>query len=158
MDKDWLFSIGEYICDVRTAAVLVKDNKLLVQRDRNGTEYALPGGHLKIGETLEEALIREAMEEMGVGIKCERLLWSEECFWEWNGKQAHNLAFYYLVELCDELEIPENGEFVSQKDNYDVVIGWMPVEEIQKVTIYPEFLKKEIYHLNEPIKHFVSKG
>ena len=158
MDKDWLFSIGEYICDVRTAAVLVKDNKLLVQRDRNGTEYALPGGHLKIGETLEEALIREIMEELGVRIKCERLLWSEECFWEWNGKQAHNLAFYYLIELCDELEIPENGEFVSQKDNYDVVIGWMPIEDIQQVTIYPEFLKKEIYHLDEPIKHLVSRG
>lgn len=95
---------------------------------------------------------------MGVRIKCDRLLWSEECFWEWNGKQAHNIAFYYLIELCGDLEIPENGEFVSQKDNCNVVIGWMPVEEIQKVTIYPEFLKKEIYHLNEPIKHFVSKG
>lgn len=158
MDKDWLFSIGEYICDVRTAAVLVKDNKILVHRDRNGTEYALPGGHVKIGETLEDGLVRETMEEMGVGIKCERLLWSEECFWVWNGKQAHNLAFYYLIELCGELEIPENGEFVSHKDNCDVVIGWMPVEDIQKVTIYPEFLKKEIYHLNEPIKHFVSRG
>lgn len=61
MDKDWLFSIDEYICGVRTVAVLVKDNKILVQRDRNGTEYALPGGHLKIGETLEDGLVRETM-------------------------------------------------------------------------------------------------
>ena len=158
LDKDWLFASDEYICDLRTVAVLVKDNKILVQRDRNGNEYALPGGHVKIGETLEDGLIRETMEEMGVRIKCNRLLWSEECFWEWNGRQAHNLAFYYLIELCDDLEIPENGEFVSQKDNCDVVIGWMPIEDIQKITIYPEFLKEEIYHLNEPMKHFVSKG
>ena len=106
---------------------------------------------------MEDGLIRETMEEMGVRITCKRLLWSEECFWEWNHRQAHNIAFYYLIELCDGLEIPENGEFVSQKDNCDVVIGWMPIEEIQKITIYPEFLKEEIYHLNEPMKRFVSK-
>ena len=158
MDKDWLFVTDGYICDLRTTAVLVKDGKILVQRDRNGTEYALPGGHVKIGETLEEALIREAREELGVRIKCNRLLWSEECFWEWNNRPAHNISFYYLIELCGDLDIPENGEFVSQKDNCDVVIGWMPVEEIQKVTIYPEFLKEEIHRLNGPMKHFVSKG
>ena len=31
-------------------------------------------------------------------------------------------------------------------------------EELQNVIIYPEFIKKEIYHLDEPMKHFVSKG
>lgn len=53
MDKDWSFKTDEYICDLRTVAVLIKDKKILVQRDRNGNEYALPGGHIKIGETLE---------------------------------------------------------------------------------------------------------
>ncbi|MBQ3024055.1 MAG: hypothetical protein IJD23_01935 [Spirochaetaceae bacterium] len=42
MQKDWLFSTDEYICELRTVAVLVKENKILVQKDRN--EYALPGG------------------------------------------------------------------------------------------------------------------
>lgn len=158
MPKDWLFAADEYICDVRAAAVLIRDNKILVQRDREGREYALPGGHIKIGETLEDGLIREAMEEMGVQIECKRLLWSEECFWEWKGKQAHNISFYYLVELCGHAEIPDHGEFVSQKDNCDVVIGWMPIDALQNVTIYPEFIKKEIFHLDEPMKHFVSKG
>lgn len=158
MNKDWIFTTEEYTCDLRVAAVLVKDNKILVQRDKDGSEYALPGGHVKMGETLEDGLIRETMEEMGVQIECKKLLWSEECFWEWNGRQAHNISFYYLVELCDGFEIPDTGEFVSQKDNCNVVIGWMPIEQIQKVTIYPEFLKGEIYHLDGPIKHFVSKG
>lgn len=156
MDKDWLFATDEYICDLRTVAVFVKGKKILVQRDRNGNEYALPGGHVKIGETLEDGLIREAMEEMGVTIKCKRLLWSEECFWEWHGKKAHNIAFYYLAELCDDSAIPENGEFVSQKDNCDVVIGWMPIERLKEITMYPGFLKDEIHHLDGPIKHFVS--
>ena len=158
MEKDWLFATDEYICDLRTVAVLIKGNKILGQREKNGKEYALPGGHVKIGETLEDGLVRETAEEMGVIIKCTRLLWSEECFWEWNGKQAHNIAFYYLVELSDNYEIPDNGKFVSQKDNCNVVIGWMPIEELKDIVIYPEFLKNEIYNLNEPMKHFVSKG
>ena len=158
MNKDWIFTTEECICDLRTAAVLVKDNKILVQRDKDGNEYALPGGHVKIGETLEAGLIRETMEEMGVQIECKKLLWSEECFWEWNGRQAHNISFYYLIEVCDGFEIPDTGEFVSQKDNCNVVIGWMPIDQIQNVTIYPEFLKDEIYHLDGPMKHFVSKG
>ncbi len=155
--KDWLFSTEEYICDLRTVGVLLKDGKILVQRDSDGNEYALPGGHVKIGETLEDGLVREYKEETGADIVCKRLLWSEECFWEWNGKKAHNIAFYYLIKLCDGSEIPDNGEFVSHKDNCDVVIGWMPIEEMQSIVIYPEFLKKEIYDLDNEIKHFVSK-
>lgn len=158
MNKDWLFADEKYTCGLRAAGVLVRDNMILVQRDKDGNEYALPGGHIKIGETLEEGLIRETMEEMGVRIKCSRLLWSEECFWEWNGRQAHTIVFYYQIELCDELDIPEKGGFVSQKDNCNVVLEWMPVEELKNVTVYPEFLKDEIYRLDEPIKHFVSKG
>ena len=158
MEKDWLFSTDTYICDLRTVAVLIKDDKILVQRDADGTEYALPGGHVKIGETLEDGLIRETMEEMGVKIRCNRLLWSEECFWQWNGKQAHNIAFYFSVDLCDGYDIPDRGEFVSQKDNCGVVIGWMPIEKIPTLTIYPEFLKEEIFRLDGERKHFVSRS
>ena len=47
---------------------------------------------------------------------------------------------------------------MKDKDNCNVVIGWMPIEKLQENTIYPEFLKEEIYHLGEPMKHFVSRG
>lgn len=63
-----------------------------------------------------------------------------------------------LVELCEELDVPDNGEFVSHKDNCNVVIGWMPIEKLKEITIYPEFLKEEIYRLDAPMKHFVSRG
>ena len=96
-------------------------------------------------------------EEIGVKIRCVRLLWSEESFWEWDGRRAHTIAFYYLIELCDALDIPESGGLVSQKDNCDVLLEWLPIDDLQKVTVYPAFLKDEIYHLTDPIKHFVSR-
>ncbi len=44
MSKDWLFKADEYTCHLRAVGVLVKDGKVIVQRERNGGEYALPGG------------------------------------------------------------------------------------------------------------------
>lgn len=157
MNKDWLFKTEEYICDVRTVGVLFKDNKILVQRDVDGNEYALPGGHIKVGETLEDGLVREFKEETNADIECRRLLWTEECFWEWNGKKAHNLAYYFLIEQCSGSEILEKNDFMSQKDNCNVILEWMPIDKVKTVIIYPEFLKNEIDNLSEYPKHFISK-
>lgn len=157
MNKDWIFEADNFICHVRTVGVLIRENKMLVQRDNDGNEYALPGGHIKIGETAEESLIREFREETGADIICQRLLWTEECFWEWNGKKAHNISFYYLVDLCENSDIPDNCEFVPQKDNCDVLLGWLPIEKIGGVTIYPNFIKEEIGRFNETPKHFVRR-
>lgn len=43
----------------RTAGVLIKNGKILLQRERNGDEYAVPGGHVKLGERSDDALKRE---------------------------------------------------------------------------------------------------
>lgn len=53
-----------------------------LQRDRDGSEYALPGGHVKIGETTADGLVREYKEETGADIKVGKLLWTEDCFWD----------------------------------------------------------------------------
>ncbi len=157
MGKDWLFKTDDYTCHLRTVGVLIKEDKVLVQRERNGEEYALPGGTVKTGETTEETLIREFEEETGAGIEIQKLLWTEETFWEWNGKKVHGIEFYYLAEAVKGCEIPDNGEFVSQKDNCNVLLGWMPIEKMKNITIYPEFVKEEINYLDGPPKHFVSR-
>ena len=90
-------------------------------------------------------------------VRCSRMLWSEECFWKWNGRQAHTITFYYLAELTQTSPVHAEYGFTGQKDNPDVVFGWLPMEELAGVTIYPEFIKTEIFHLDEPMKHFVSE-
>ena len=156
--KDWLFKTEDYICDVRTVGVLVRDDKLLVQRDRDGREYALPGGHVKIGETTVDGLAREFEEETGAAISVGRLLWTEECFWEWNGRKAHNIAFYYEIELTNGSELADVGEFVSLKDNCEVVLGWMPLDRLKDIVIYPEFVKETVHDLDGPIRHFITRA
>lgn len=151
------FKADDCFFDVRTVGVLVKDGKILVQRDKDGSEYALPGGHVRLGETTAEGLVREYREETGADIRCGRLLWTEECFFEWNGRKAHNLAYYYLIELCEGSDIPDIGSFISHKDNSNVMIGWMSIDQLQDVVLYPEFLKKKIFELDSPPEHFISR-
>ena len=156
-EKDWLFSSDTYTCGLRVAGLLIQNHKILVQRELHGNEFALPGGHIKIGETLEDGLIREYREEMEADILIKRLLWSEECFWKWNGKQAHNICFYFLIDLRAGRGIPGQGEWLAHRDNGSVAAGWLPIDEIGQVTLYPAFLKDEIHRLHDPIKHFVTR-
>lgn len=157
-DRDWLFRSEEAVCELRAAAVLVENGEILVQREIGCEEYALPGGHVKIGETLEDALKRELFEEMGLRVACRRLLWSEESFWQWNGRLAHGIAFYYLIEPQPGAVLPRKGAWTAQRDNPCVEYGFLPIERLKDATVYPEFLKDEIACLDGPMKHFVSKS
>jgi hypothetical protein len=40
--------------------------EILVIRERGATTYKLPGGHIELGEKIEEAVIREVLEETGI--------------------------------------------------------------------------------------------
>lgn len=157
MKKDRNFKCENQICNFRAAGVLIRDGKILVQRDKDGSEYALPGGQVVIGETSVEPLIREYKEETEADIICKRLLWIEECFWNRNDTNTHTLTFYYFIELADNEQISVLGGFVPQKDNDNVVFGWIPLDKLNHITIFPAFIKREIFNLEEPCKHFITK-
>ncbi len=157
MKKDWLFKDEDFICNFRSAGILIKNNKILLQREKNGSEYALLGGHVKIGESSSDALIREFKEETDADIICTKLIWTEECFWNWNGKKANTITFYYLVNLCENSSIPNLGEFFPQKDNCNVVLGWISLDKLKNLTVYPSFLKEKIFNINNYTEHFITK-
>ena len=58
--------------DVR--AFILKDNKLLLVKERSDDLWTLPGGWADINESPSEAVIRETKEETGYGVSAVKLL------------------------------------------------------------------------------------
>lgn len=81
--------------------LLFHDNKILsVSRKSNHNDFNLFGGKLEIGETWEEALIRECYEETGCSIKIIPIYYEAMC--------GDTLVRTYICVATDySLEYPE---------------------------------------------------
>ena len=49
-----------------SACVVIKDNKILLQKRTDNGTWAIHGGGLELGETFEEGLFRELQEELNI--------------------------------------------------------------------------------------------
>ena len=83
------------ICGV--GAVVIKDGKvLLVERgvDPNKGAWAIPGGLLKLGETIQQGAEREILEETGITIKAGAPVYSFDFFEE---DSEGRIRFHYVI-------------------------------------------------------------
>jgi len=86
--------------NVRVRAVIVRDGRLLVSRERRqGREHVLlPGGRVQSGESITEALVREVGEETGLDVVPERLLYVAEVVGIYG---VHDLNLVWLAQPRD---------------------------------------------------------
>jgi ADP-ribose pyrophosphatase YjhB (NUDIX family) len=85
---------------VKVRAVVVQNGRLLVSRERRqGVEHLLlPGGRVRDGESITDALIRELAEETGLDVVPQRLLYVAEVVGMYG---VHDLNLVWLAELSD---------------------------------------------------------
>jgi len=70
---------------------------LLVKSPKWHNKWTMPGGHIEPGETIEEALIREAQEEVGLPLKSEGVIAYGELI---NSKDFHRPAHFIYFDIC----------------------------------------------------------
>lgn len=119
--------------------LVIQDNKFLCVKDCN--EIALIGGGLEKGETYEECLKREFLEEAGRKIKEIKELCTIDCYWKTrDGIYMNSLSNIFIVQITDENLIPkENKELVLIE--FENIINLLPLP-YQKEAIKQYFIKK----------------
>lgn len=142
----------------RVAAVIIKDNRLLAQKNIADNSYYLVGGRVSFGESTEEALVREIKEELKIDISSYKPLWINECFFTESGKQYHEIGMYYIVDI-------ENMEFNCFENDFEINesnrinhFSWLNIDDLDKVVLYPEFIKNEIQNTNGELKLIITRN
>lgn len=115
----------------------------LVKSHKWHDKYALPGGHIELGETAEQALKREILEETGMNIFDAKFIGFQEhvfdtAFW----KKKH---FIFLDFAC-RTDFSENEEIKLNDEGQSYV--WVDAKEALKLDVEP-YTKKTILNYLE---------
>jgi len=107
-----------------------KEDKFLVEKNRcEPTKFFnFVGGGLDIGETLDECLKREILEETSAGISRMEYLFYVENFITYKTDIIHGIGFYYLLEL-------ERHDIKSANKDYEFL--WYSQDELPDLDLRP---------------------
>ncbi len=150
---DISFQTEEGKFNYRVCAVIVSGGKILAMHDERSPYFYLPGGRVKVGETAEDAVLRECWEELGIKPEIQRPLWLNQGFFteDVDRLDYHELCLYFLMDVSKTDLLSRGENFICLEGERKNRFQWLLFEQLEKEYFYPLFLKREIFHLP---KHF----
>ena len=121
--------------------IAIKNNKLLVgegfDKVKNQTFYRCLGGGIEFLEKSSDALKREFKEEIGADITVKDFLGISENIFTYQGKNAHELILFYLIEISDN-DYKEEYHIADEDDSG--IAKWIDINEFKNKNkiLYPE--------------------
>lgn len=121
---------------LRTVAVCMRHDALLIHQAVGDTMWSLPGGRVEMGETSETALVREMDEELQTRVLNPVLRGVIEVIdGAAHGRVFHEIGFYYAVDLCDVPWQPQ--VFRGPEVSNPVDFWWCPRAQLDAVVLLP---------------------
>lgn len=126
---------------VRVNGLLVENDQLLLVNLQSPTRpepfWTPPGGGVDFGETLENCLIREFLEETGLTITVDELVYVSEFVRDpW-----HAVEFYMrCTRVGGELVVGTDPELEASEQMIKDVRFW-PIKVLNDLEIIPEFIR-----------------
>ena len=157
MEHNCGFTDGGRWFRYRAAAIIVEEGCALFAGNETDDYFYSIGGAVHMGETAEDAVRREVLEETGVEYEVDRLAVIHENFFSenhgsLNGLDCHELAFYFLMKPRGTRELNSNSYTVGVRET----MHWLPISELDKFKAYPTFLKEYLTSYHSGIEHIVT--
>ena len=106
MQENYVKRIRKYLGNQKiilnaAGGIVIKDNKILLQRRADNDKWGFPGGLLEMNETYLDAAIREIKEETGLDVIANYFLGIfHNHNMEWNNNdKAHVISAIYVFEI-----------------------------------------------------------
>lgn len=156
MKQDMCVPCDEGLLNIRVGGIIMRDGKLLmVGNDRSDYLYSV-GGRIKFGETAEEAIVREILEETGVKMEIDRLGFVHENYFYGDapanlGKLIYEISFFFYMKVPQDFA-PVSESFTD--DQSKEYLKWVSLDE--DIQMYPTFFRSELQNPENTVKHFVT--
>lgn len=154
MDKDIKLRIEDYSFNCRAVAIIMIEDKILLQKRVNDKYWALPGGKIQIGEESNKAIYRELKEELGIdNIINSKLINVMENFFQFGSEKVQQYIFTYRVYLDGYDKIINNDSFSGIEEDKDLMFRWFSVKDISSDMLKPDYVREQLLELDD-IKPF----
>ena len=107
----------------RVCGIMIRGGSVLAMRDERSPYYYLPGGRVKMGETAENAIVREIKEELGIEIKVDDYLTTIE----------YDYPKFHLSMDCFFCHIEEGSPTLLEHE----AARWLSGDQLEQVDWLP---------------------
>lgn len=120
---------------VGVGAVILRQGELLLEKRGNEPargKWSIPGGVVELGESLEDAVIRETKEETGLDVEAPRLL---DVIDQMDLDEGGRVKYHFVI--VDFLLKIKSGEAVAGSDAEE--LRWVAFDEVETYNLTASF-------------------
>jgi len=156
MSRDMTVLVDDSAINLRVGAIITRGDQVLMVRNSRDKYFYSVGGRIQIGESSEQAVVREVSEELGVSMEIERLGFVQENYFygtlgDKTRRLIYEICFYYYMKVPPDFELRHRD---VSGDGSGEAIEWLPFDTQE--TIYPTFFKTELARHCDGIRHIIS--
>ena len=138
---------------LRSAGIWISDGQILLESLKDRDVWGIPGGFVEEGESVEQACLREYLEETGVEVQCTRLAIIHEQFWIYKGQPVREYGFYFEVHPVTNTGSPPQVKSIEEH----LKIEWHPLSNLGRIDFVPVALQPYITDLSGDTLFISSK-
>ena len=120
---------------VGVGAVIIDHGKLLLEKRGNEPakgKWSIPGGVVELGETLEDAVIRETKEETCLDVEAPRLI---DVVYQVDLDEEGRVKYHFVI--VDYFVTVKDGQVNAASDADE--LQWVPLEEVENYDLTASF-------------------